>query len=134
MSNGARHQVAVLSGSIGAHEKWARCDDRTAATSAARAKFNDRFLAEADPDNTLPVAERVIRADHLRSAYFKRLALASVMARRRNGSKQVETVSVPQSVPVVAQDGGTHAALRTTSLRVRPHDQVAPGRRRTAVH
>lgn len=39
-------------------------------------------MREADPDNTLAEAERIRRADCIRHAYFKRLAAASVEARR----------------------------------------------------
>jgi hypothetical protein len=66
-----RHLVA----SIAAHESWARTLDRSARTAPARAAFERRFLdaAGGDPD----------RAEHLRQAYYKRLALKSVQARAR---------------------------------------------------
>jgi hypothetical protein len=74
--------VRAINGAIGAHEKWARTPDRSAATQAARTAFNDRFEREVDPDGTLPPAERAIRAEHARKAYFLRMAAASVKSRR----------------------------------------------------
>jgi hypothetical protein len=40
-----------------------------------------RFEREADPDGTLDPAECARRAEHLRRAYFAKLALASSRAR-----------------------------------------------------
>lgn len=70
-----------LIGSIGAHESWARTEDRTARTAPARQAFDKRFELEVDPDNLLTPEDRAIRAGHLRKAYFQRLALASAKAR-----------------------------------------------------
>jgi hypothetical protein len=64
-----------LRGRLGAHTKWANCEDRSAATQPARAAFEQRFLDAADGDP--------VRADHLRKAHFARLALASAQARSR---------------------------------------------------
>ena len=44
-------------------------------TALARSAFLARFEREADPDRTLPEAERLRRATFLRRAYFTRLAL-----------------------------------------------------------
>jgi hypothetical protein len=55
---------------IGAHEKWARTADRTAATQAARRAFDKRFEQYPDPESA-------------RKAYFARLALKSAQARRK---------------------------------------------------
>ncbi len=83
---------------LGAHEKWARCNDRSAATAPMRQGFEARFLKAADPDGALqsaiasaggdgsPEGRRLISqlqdkvAQH-RKAYFIRLALASKKAR-----------------------------------------------------
>ena len=54
-----------LVGRIGAHESWARTEDRTARTAPARAAFEARFPNE-----------------NARKAYFLRLALKSANARR----------------------------------------------------
>ncbi|MFZ2515678.1 MAG: hypothetical protein WAW82_08430 [Candidatus Lutibacillus vidarii] len=64
-----------LIGAIGAHESWARTQDRTKRTLPARQAFEQRFLDEAGGDPQ--------RASHLRRAYFARLALKSAQSRRR---------------------------------------------------
>ncbi|WP_249358350.1 hypothetical protein [Nocardia cyriacigeorgica] len=68
---------------IAAHESWAHTPDRSARTSAARRAALDRFEREVDPDGQLTPHERAVRAEHARKAYFARLALRSVQARRR---------------------------------------------------
>jgi hypothetical protein len=68
----------VLIAKIAAHERWSREPDRTAATSAARKAFSDRFERQVDPDGVLAPEERARRADSARKAYFSRLALRSV--------------------------------------------------------
>jgi hypothetical protein len=73
----------VLIASIAAHTRWARTADRTAATAPARAAAADRWLRQVDPDGVLDPVERVQRAESLKSAHFRRLALASAQARRR---------------------------------------------------
>lgn len=52
-------------------------------TQAARQTFLTRFEREVDPDQRLPEAERVRRAEAARKAYFVKLALRSAVARRR---------------------------------------------------
>jgi hypothetical protein len=64
-----------LIGAIGAHVSWAHTPDRTARTAPARAALDAKFLAAADGDP--------VRAEHLRKAHFKRLALKSAQARRK---------------------------------------------------
>ena len=64
-----------LIASIAAHESWAATPDRTARTAPARAALDQKFLDLADGDP--------VRAEHLRKAHFKRLALKSAQARRR---------------------------------------------------
>jgi hypothetical protein len=76
----------TLIGRIGAETKWAQCEDPTAATAPGRAKFDERFYDEVDPERVLPEAERERRAGHARKAYFAKLALASAKARRRKKS------------------------------------------------
>jgi hypothetical protein len=66
----------ALAGRIGAHESWARTEDRSARTAPARAALEQRFLDEADGDP--------VRASHIKKAYYARLALKSAQARRRN--------------------------------------------------
>jgi hypothetical protein len=67
---------------LAAHESWARTPDRSARTEPARTAFDQRFLDQVDPDRVLPEAERNRRAASARKAYFARLTLASIKARR----------------------------------------------------
>jgi hypothetical protein len=60
-------------GAIGAHESWANTVDRSARTAPARAAREAKFLAAAGGDP--------VRAEHLRKAHFKRMALKSAEAR-----------------------------------------------------
>lgn len=69
----ARAALSTI-GRIGAHAKWANCEDRTAATAPARAGLEEKFLDEAGGDPK--------RAESLRKAYYTRLALKSAQARR----------------------------------------------------
>lgn len=73
-----------LAAVIAAHESWARTPNRSARTANARAALMAKFEAEADPTGTLPPAERARRAEHLKKAYFARLALKSAQSRRKS--------------------------------------------------
>jgi len=66
---------------IAAHAMHAR-NDPVEITAKARAAFLAKFERQADPEGVLPPEERRRRAEHLRSAHFARLALASAKARR----------------------------------------------------
>jgi hypothetical protein len=71
----------TLRARLAAYAMHAQHDSRD--TSApGRAAFLARFEADVDPDGRLDPEERRRRAEHARSAYFARLALASVAARR----------------------------------------------------
>lgn len=101
MTRSHRSQIAAL----GAHEKWARCDDRKEATAPLRRGFEARFLKLADPDGALraeiekaggadsPTGRRLLeqlnqKVDSARKAYFARLALASAKARAEKRGKK----------------------------------------------
>lgn len=71
-----------LAAQIAAHESWANTPDRSKRTAKARAALMAKFEIQADPEGKLLPAERAKRAEHLRKAHFKRLALASAKARR----------------------------------------------------
>ncbi len=71
-----------LRAQIGAHALHATHDPKQT-TSNGRAAFLASFEDQVDPDRALPEDERKRRAEHARKAHFKRLALASVRARRR---------------------------------------------------
>jgi hypothetical protein len=69
------------------HERWAAVDDRTAATQKARDTFRDRFVEQArERFGDLAPDELARRAEHLRKAYYARLALKSAQARRKRGT------------------------------------------------
>jgi hypothetical protein len=62
---------------LAAHERWARVRDRSAATAAARAALDDRFIAEARRFNPGLAEEEILkRARNLRSAHAIRAARA----------------------------------------------------------
>lgn len=67
---------------IAVETSWARTSDPSARTANGRATFLSRFEREVDPDGILDPAERERRAEHLRRAYFQRLAFQSAKARR----------------------------------------------------
>jgi len=72
-----------LRAKIASHESWARTADPSDRTAPARRAFADKFQREVDPDGVLSPDDRARRAEHARKAYYARLALASVRARRR---------------------------------------------------
>lgn len=86
MPNPASPSERSLLARIASHESWAKTDDRTARTANARQAFRDRFENEVDPDGVLDPLERAKRAEHARKAYYTRLALKSVQARRKRAS------------------------------------------------
>ena len=71
------------------HLRWAAVDDRTAATKKARDTFRDRFVEEArERFGDLPADELAYRAEHLRKAFYARLALKSAQARRKRAARR----------------------------------------------
>lgn len=68
---------------VAAHTRWANEDDRSAATSAARAAFANRFEQQVDPEGRLAPSERRKRAESAKRAYYSDLARKSAAARRR---------------------------------------------------
>lgn len=83
----------TLASRIAAHESWAHTPDRAARTAPARAALMAKFEHEVDPDGTLLPAERARRAEHLRKAYFQRLALKSAKSRRKAKEATAEAVA-----------------------------------------
>jgi hypothetical protein len=83
-----------LRASIASNERWAREPDRVAATAAARAgrwqKYLDRAAELAPPGSD--EAEITRRAEALRTADMRRMALASVRSRRRRAQRSGEEV------------------------------------------
>lgn len=72
---GATQAERTLAASIAAEISWANTHDRSARTAPARRGLDQRFLDEAGGDPQ--------RAEHLRRAHFKRLALKSAQSRRK---------------------------------------------------
>ncbi len=82
---------------LAAHEKWAKCENPTEATAAARRAFQKRFQDLADPDGSLRrkiqnatgveydtlIADLRRRVEHARKAHYTRMALASARARKK---------------------------------------------------
>jgi hypothetical protein len=84
MARPSGHPDNSLLSTAANHERWAGVDDRTAATAPARQAFRDRFVEQArERFGDLPADELAYRAEHLRKAYYARLALKSAQARRR---------------------------------------------------
>ncbi len=77
---------ASVRGRLGAYRQQSR-HSPIDTTAAARAAFLSKFELEVDPDKVLPEAERQRRAEAAKKAYFTRLALKSVQARRRRKAK-----------------------------------------------
>ncbi len=93
-----------LISSLAAHESWANTSDRAARTAPGRAAMMAKFEAEVDPEGVLPEAERRIRAEHKRKAYFQRLALKSAQARRHRAQAAALDAEVAQAEAEL--DGG----------------------------
>lgn len=72
----------TLRARLGANTLHSRRDSREL-TAPGRAAFMARFEREVDPEGRLDPDERARRAEHAKKAYFTRLQLKSVMARRR---------------------------------------------------
>lgn len=73
-----RQQIARLA----AHTRWAREEDRSAATQAARDGMRRKFELEVDPNGVLLPDELAKRVESARKAHYQRLALKSAQARR----------------------------------------------------
>ncbi|NUR42039.1 MAG: hypothetical protein HOV73_18325 [Streptomyces sp.] len=79
-------QDRSLRARLAAHTSWANTVDPTSRTAKARAAANARFEAEAREKHPGASDKEIARvAEHLRKAYFTRLALASARARRSKG-------------------------------------------------
>lgn len=85
-----------LAASIAAHESWANTADRAARTSRARRALEQKFLDQAGGDP--------LRAESLRKAYYKRLALKSARARRRAAELTAEATTA--DAELTAAGGG----------------------------
>jgi len=71
---------------LAAHALHAQRDARETTTNG-RAAFLARFEREVDPDRALDPAERRRRAEQARRAYFTRLSLTAIKAKRAKRTK-----------------------------------------------
>ncbi len=85
-------------GKLGAHSSWAKTDDRAARTSPARTALREKFLAEADGDES--------RADQLFRAHMARLSLKSAVARRRARELATEAEQAESALEALASKEG----------------------------
>lgn len=65
-----------LRAQLAAHTRWARCEDRRAATEPARRAQQERYERQVDPDGVLPPAERAKRVRHAQAAHLAKMRLA----------------------------------------------------------
>ncbi len=72
----------VLRGRIGAYARWARTEDRVAATAPARSAFMRRFEEQVDPQGVLSEEERASRAQFAMRAYMADLTRRRLLSRR----------------------------------------------------
>lgn len=73
----------VLRAQLGAHTSWANTTDPASRTAKARQAAQERFATQArekHPDASPEEIERI--AGHLRKAFYARMQLAAVEARR----------------------------------------------------
>ncbi|GGB19457.1 hypothetical protein GCM10011492_06610 [Flexivirga endophytica] len=85
-----------LSAQLAAEMSWANTDDRAARTSNARRAMDQKFLDQAGGDP--------VRAEHLRRAHYKRLALKSAISRRR--AKEATAAAVAAEAELDELGGG----------------------------
>jgi hypothetical protein len=86
-----RAQVASIAGNT----SWANTPDPTARTANGRAAFLSSFERQVDPEGVLDPAERSRRAEYLRKAHFRQLALRSAQARANRSGRRTRTVDLP---------------------------------------
>ncbi len=85
--------------SIAALTRWGHAD-AVSGTASARKAFLTRFHLEADPDGVLPEAERDRRAERLKKAYFRSLAMKSAKARSERKKRQHPSSKGPVNLPI----------------------------------
>jgi hypothetical protein len=90
-----------LAAQIAANESWAQTADRAARTANARRALDDKFLEQAGGDPR--------RAEHLRRAYFQRLALKSAQSRRRAREATAVAEAAEAELAALDAEGGVTA-------------------------
>lgn len=68
---------------LGAHAKWARTEDRTAATEKMRRGFTEKLERQVDPDGSMDPATRAAMVESARKEFYQRMALKSSLARAK---------------------------------------------------
>jgi hypothetical protein len=87
---------------LAAHERWARVRDRSAATAAARAAADDRFIAEAGRFHAGLTEEEILkRARNLRSAHAVRAARARWHKTRWQGARRSQHCGLRHDRPSI---------------------------------
>jgi hypothetical protein len=77
-----------LRAELGAHARWGRERNRSAATAKARQAFLAKLETEVDPEGILPPELRASMVEHRRQEHMKRMALAASRARRKKGGDE----------------------------------------------
>lgn len=70
-----RRSERSMRAKLAAHTSWGNTVNRTSRTAPARKALDEKFLREAEGDP--------VRAEHIRKAYYLRLALKSAQVRRQ---------------------------------------------------
>jgi len=65
---------------------WANTEDRTKRTTPGRAGMLRKFEDQVDPERTLTLQERAKRVEAARRAYYIRLSMLGVNARRERAA------------------------------------------------
>ncbi|GAA0989169.1 hypothetical protein Q7689_11310 [Nocardiopsis tropica] len=77
-----RSQIA----SLAAHTSWARTPVRAERLAPANRAREQKWEQQVDPDGSMKPADRARAAASARSAYYRRLSMAGVEARRRRAA------------------------------------------------
>jgi hypothetical protein len=82
---------------IAALKRWGRTDG-AAGTEPARKAWLGKFELEADPDGVLTPEERSVRAQRLRRAYMRQLALTSARNRRARNDRSPSAIPLDEAI------------------------------------
>ncbi|WP_086002969.1 hypothetical protein [Nocardiopsis salina] len=79
-----RSQIA----SLAAHTSWARTPHRAERMAPANRAREQKWEREVDPDGVMDPADRARAAESARAAYYRRLSMAGVEARRTKAANR----------------------------------------------
>jgi hypothetical protein len=88
--------VAVARAKKAAAARWGRAGSREAASETGRARVLAYWEREVDPDGTLPADVREKLARQARTAYMRKLAVASQVKRARQQAEAQVTPADPE--------------------------------------